>query len=249
MTNAIRLPIGFALAVLGLVLLLWAGTTQASASDKPTLAGASVVSYEHTVPLDNAVRELVQGTGSNGDCTFTVSGEVDANFRGTIIQREVAYDPTTCKSLVEVSTVPQSDVLASSTATKSIQWTGYHRDPVNIPVTWNRSKLRWRYNYMTGQIVWTSGTCPDYWRTATGWYRKWDSGCDKDYGSTEASVSSSRWYHNTGFPCLIGAGASSEIYNHKVTGTGTGTYSYSTNMRKGGACGWLLFRETIFVVL
>ena len=56
-----------------LSLMLWASVAQATAQDRTSLEGDSVVTYDESdrVPLNNSVREIVQGTGSNGDCLFT----------------------------------------------------------------------------------------------------------------------------------------------------------------------------------
>ncbi len=112
MTTA-RLPIGISVAVIGLALLLWAGTTfQVTAQDVVTLEGDNVITYGHAEPLANATRKIVQGVASGDGCSFSLSDEADADFIGDIIQREVAFDPDTCQSLIEESVIPAKPLSA-----------------------------------------------------------------------------------------------------------------------------------------
>ena len=127
MTIAGRVSIGISVAVIGLVLLLWAAITfQATAEDALTLEGDNVITYDHAEPLTNATRKIVQGIASEDGCSFSLSDETDADFIGDIIQREAAFDPDSCQSLIEESVIPAEPVHPihlSTYPTKYAEWT------------------------------------------------------------------------------------------------------------------------------
>ena len=153
---------------------------------------------------------------------------------------------------METGTLPldAGDVLQYSSGTKNGQWTGYWRDPVNFPVTWNRSNLRWSYDGSTVTAV-HSKSCPDYWLTNTGWSRIYNSGCNYQWAENNYKyrVFSSRTYDNTTFVCgPFLSGAQTKIHNHILVGKRNGSVEYSTTMRKSGRCSWLLWSETILIV-
>ena len=211
-------------------------------------------------PLANGEREIIQGIGTDGDCSFTHTFTAAPDFRGQIVRREMSYDPATCRALFETGTLPlDDDPGAKATAQRSSirdgQWTGYWRDPVNYPVNWNRSKLRWSYDISTNRVtqVYTN-SCPYYRLTLTGWSVSYDSGCINGYqnNQSEYKVESSRTFQNTTFPCtpfpIILRGATTTIHDHELVGTGSGSVQFSTNMGKSGLCSWLLWSETILIL-
>ena len=256
MTTAVRASI--TLGILGLLLLLL-GAVPAVAQDVPTLEGDGVITYDHSSlePLDNPTRQLLHGSAVEGGCAFDVAAEVGSNFKGTIVTREVAYDPATCQSLVEQSVIPAGvglpdDVLADNTGAKFSQWTGYWRDPVNIPVNWNRSQLRWSYNLTMNRITAVhEGSCPKYRRSATGWRVAYDSGCYLRYiGTSKFGATSSRTFDNDWFPCggIFIRGATTWVDDHELIAKANGYVEYSTNMGKSGPCSFLLWSQTILVL-
>ena len=263
MTAKARYSMGLT-ALLGVILIaLWGMTIlQATAQEGPVLEGEGVVTYDldDRPTLDDPVRELIQGSGSDGNCSYTHTFTADPDFRGKIIRREVAYDPDTCRSIFETGTLPLDAAgtdtsaqgnTALSTSTRYVQWKGVWLDPPDWDVNYNQSRLKWRYDPSANTIkqVYVRD-CPKYRRAATGWRVSYDSGCSTGYDNGAAyRVESSRTFDNDWFPCGIFfpfplLGATTWVHDHSVVGKGTGHYTYSTTMGKSGNCAWLLHSET-----
>ncbi len=71
-----------------------------------TLEGDSVVHYPYSTPPPNSIvsRRIVVGTRVGDDgCSYTHSG---MGGSGTVIERELAYNPESCESLVETILIP-----------------------------------------------------------------------------------------------------------------------------------------------
>ena len=84
------------------------------ASDKPpkfdstynlTLEGENVIVYPYSTPPPNSIvsRRIDVGTKIEGGCSYNHSG---MSGSGTVIERELAYNPETCESLIEVIYIP-----------------------------------------------------------------------------------------------------------------------------------------------
>ena len=135
MTIALRAS-AVTLGIVGwLILTLLITGLRAEAQTPVTLEGENVVTYDTSGLPTTGTHEsyILQGQAITDGCSFNVSGEVDADFRGTILTQETAYDPDTCRSLITKVTIPQSGtnpaILSSTNPSKYAAWRGTWKDP------------------------------------------------------------------------------------------------------------------------
>ena len=71
-----------------------------------TLEGEGVVVYPYSTPPPNSIvsRRIVVGTKVDGGCSYRHSGM--GGGAGTVMERELAYNPATCESLIETIYIP-----------------------------------------------------------------------------------------------------------------------------------------------
>ena len=75
-----------------------------------TLEGEGVVVYPYSTPPPNSIvsRRIVVGTKTEDGCSYRHSGM--GGGAGTVIERELAYNPETCESLKETIYIPPDGV-------------------------------------------------------------------------------------------------------------------------------------------
>ena len=72
-----------------------------------TLEGEGVVVYPYSTPPPNSIvtRRIVVGTKTEDGCSYHFSG---MGGGGTVVERELAYNPETCESLMETIYIPDN---------------------------------------------------------------------------------------------------------------------------------------------
>ena len=77
------------------------------ASTPLTLEGEGVVVYPYSTPPPNSIvsRRIVVGTKTEDGCSYHYSG---MGSGGTVVERELAYNPETCESLMETIFIPDN---------------------------------------------------------------------------------------------------------------------------------------------
>lgn len=79
-------------------------TGTAGAAERVTLSGPEVVDYGLAgYEFEDSTRHIVEGTPDSGGCRFTGEGTLQPGE--SVTQVEIAYDPATCRSLVERGTL------------------------------------------------------------------------------------------------------------------------------------------------
>ncbi len=261
MTATARFTTGVIAILVVMALTLWATTLQATANGPASgglvLQGENIVQYDVSdrPHLENAVQTIVQGIAIPGGCTFTIEMELGPDDAG-MTARELAYDPDTCRSTFETGIkagIPGAsgggmtyDEGGGTVATKARQFTGTWRDPVNLPVNWNRSRLKWKYDTGSGRVIEIlHEDCLHYFYKTTQWRLSYDSGCTGVYANNDTQywVYSSKEFDNDWFPCTSGRGATTRVFNHTIKGKGNGGVSTSTQMSKWGDCAGMLHAE------
>lgn len=79
------------------------------------LEGDDVITYEHTVTLAGASRSIIEGERlPDGGCRFSQSRTLDRE--ATVTELELAFEPATCRSLIESGKRVSGDVLPEAGA-------------------------------------------------------------------------------------------------------------------------------------
>ena len=80
-----------------------------------TLEGEGVIVYPYSTPPPNSIvsRRIVVGTKTEDGCSYRHSGTGSGS--GTIIERELAYNPETCESLRESIYIPDNIQVSTHT--------------------------------------------------------------------------------------------------------------------------------------
>lgn len=146
------------------------------AQETIVLDGQNVIEYEHHDELANSVRYIIQGERlSSGGCSFSGEFTLDGNAK-SVTELEMAFDPDTCRSLIERGTMVASgdstdpDDTSSSSNTETVdapsgssttvsaslgiwdaQLHGWFEDPPGIHVNDAVNTIRWE----------PDGTCAD----------------------------------------------------------------------------------------
>lgn len=258
-------PIRSSLRVLGptvlaalFVSLFAAGET--AAAGQPMLQGPNVSTYEHDEPLSQTETILVQGERTtDGGCLFsgeeTVSLPADQDHV-RIRTRELAYDPTSCLSLMEtgmpLTTPPPSD---SPDRSGTVQDDGEGLVSIQTHAAYNSFQRQWyeepaqqSVGEVTNTVQWRpDSTCAsptggqDFasfrldWLEQTGW-RLINHNWITDFTCQRVLSESSVHYRNSIFCLTIDTDVFFDVNRVEGLPGENGVTQYAYAHRKFGGC-------------
>jgi hypothetical protein len=230
-----------------------------------TLEGPNVIFYEHPEVLEKATRSIRQGEFlPGGGCRF--SGSAVLAPGEAITELELAFDPDSCRSLVETGTLvsrgtPAADPAwfatdaevrdsvaasaagAASFLTASVAQSAYihswYADPPGLHVNDVTSTIEWAPD---GTCAWPAGSTAVFgrkydWLWQTGWSL---NSYNWSYGASCASVYNESTVHfvNNVFCLLM---VTNTYYEpNRVEGLPDGRAAFAWSNRKDGRCSFLL---------
>ena len=260
----IKIKVRLSVAALSAIALLAAAQTSMAAV---TLEGPNVITYEHDVTLENTSRSILEGERLvSGGCEF--SGKRTLNQEARVTELELAFDPDTCRSLIESGTRVSGDVspepdaerqartqsVAAADGDAGVETGGefsvisrrtraslhsFYEDPPGINVTDVTNSVEWTAD---ATCALPPGTVADA-ATELAWFSPSGWGLQNAVfsfgGSCDGVGSQSDVHYKNGIFCLF-MDTDNYYEPNRVIGQAGGTALYIWAQRKEGTCAFLL---------
>lgn len=229
---------------------------------------ARVYDVSHRPKLNNAKRYVIQGTPKDGGCAFAIKIHKEPD-EGPKQVRDIAFDPTTCKRVIEEGNPTElppvkdwrktgSEVAppagtgaptSGPTVTAQALYTGQVtlntevEDPVYITVNTVRDTVKWQYN---GSNAWYQGGSYYLWWAWDGWRLVSDSSSGGNYPSMTAAYYRTNAHFQNNIFCAFQT-TNTYFRPHEVQGLANGgadTWVYW--WADGGCSSWLHAVSTLY---
>jgi hypothetical protein len=232
------------------------------------LEGDDVITYEHTVTLAGASRSIIEGERlPDGGCRFSQSRTLDRE--ATVTELELAFEPATCRSLIESGKRVSGDVLPEAGAQSQARTESVSAAEVDaagsteagIPSSFTRRVRASLHSFyedppnfnvtdVTNEAEWTAdGTCANVPGTSAllsyrlDWLAETGWGLQSQLfsfgGDCNGVISQSDTHYKNGVFCAF-FDTDNYYEPNRVEGRPDGTAVLTWTQRKEGPCDFLL---------